>query len=71
MASKNRKKRGFTLVEVVMTGAILSFGIVSIYEAFFISLDTYGYYTSYLNTQDWISEKSGQATATSAYYWKK
>jgi len=57
MFEKNNKKKGFTLVEVIMTGAILSFGIVSIYEALFVSVDTYSYYTHYLNTQDWISEK--------------
>lgn len=57
MLKKNNKKKGFTLIEVVMTGAILAFGIVSIFEAFFISVDTYSYYTHYLNTQDWISEK--------------
>lgn len=57
MFKKNNKKKGFTLVEVIMTGAILAFGIVSIYEAFFISVDTYSYYTHYLNTHDWIGEK--------------
>jgi len=57
MYKKINKKKGFTLVEVVMTGAILAFGIVAIYEALFVSVDTYSYYTHYLNTQDWISEK--------------
>ncbi len=52
-----RKRRGFTLVELMVTVAILSFGIVTIYEAFFISMDTYGYYTNYLETQDWINEQ--------------
>ena len=49
--------RGFTLIEVMMSVAILAFGIVSIYEALFVSVDTYSYYTHYLSTQDWISEK--------------
>jgi len=31
MFKKNNKKKGFTLVEVIMTGAILAFGIVSIW----------------------------------------
>ena len=57
MGNKRKKNKGFTLVEVIMTGAILAFGIVSIYEALFVSMDVYGYYTHYLNTQDWISEK--------------
>lgn len=40
-----------------MTVAILSFGIVTIYEALFVSMDTFGFYTNYLDTQDWINEK--------------
>lgn len=50
-------KKGFTLIELIMTVAILSFGIVSIYEALFVSADVYGYYTNYLNIQGWMSEK--------------
>jgi len=50
-------KRGFTLIEVMVTVAILAFGIVSIYQALFVSVDAYGYYTHYFSTQDWISEK--------------
>ena len=42
---------------LIMTVAILAFGIVAIYEALFVSMDTHGYYTHYLSTQDWISEK--------------
>ena len=57
MVNKCKKNKGFTLVEVMMTVAILSFGIVSIYEALFVSLDAYGYYTHYFNTSDWIGEK--------------
>ena len=57
MMSKRNNNKGFTLVEVMMTVAILAFGIVSIYEALFVSVDTYGYYTHYFETQDWISEK--------------
>ncbi len=53
----SRKSTGFTLVELIVTVAILSFGIVAIYEALFVSVDAFGYYTNYLNTQDWISEK--------------
>ena len=40
-----------------MTVAILAFGIVTIHEALFISMDTFGFYTNYLDTQDWINEK--------------
>lgn len=57
MIDKHKNKKGFTLVEVMMTVAILAFGIVAVYEALFVSMDTYGYYTHYLGTQDWIGEK--------------
>ena len=57
MINKRKNNKGFTLVEVIMTVAILAFGIVSIYEALFVSVDTYGYYTHYFGTQDWINEK--------------
>ena len=51
------RKKGFTLIELMMTTAILSFGIVAIYEALFVSIDTYGYYTRYLDTQTWVNER--------------
>jgi len=50
-------RRGFTLIEVMMSVAILAFGIVSIYEALFVSVDANAYYTHYLSVQDWVSEK--------------
>ncbi|MCK5012450.1 MAG: prepilin-type N-terminal cleavage/methylation domain-containing protein [Candidatus Omnitrophica bacterium] len=56
----SRKAKGFTLVELIVTVAILAFGIVTIYEALFISMDTFGFYTNYLDTQDWINEKISQ-----------
>ena len=40
-----------------MTVAILAFGIVAIYEALFISMNTFGFYSNYLDTQDWVNEK--------------
>lgn len=52
-----KKSKGFTLVELMVTVAVLAFGIVSIYEALFVSVDVFGYYTNYLETQDWMSEK--------------
>ena len=51
------RKAGFTLIELIVTTAILSFGIVAIYEALFVSVDTYGYYERYLDTQEWVNER--------------
>ena len=52
--------RGFTLVEVLVATAILSFGLVMIYQAFFISLDTFDYYLNNLDAQLWLDEKLWQ-----------
>ena len=43
--------RGFTLVEIMVATAVLSLGLVMIYQAFFISLDTFDYYLNHLNAQ--------------------
>jgi prepilin-type N-terminal cleavage/methylation domain-containing protein len=53
--------RGFTLLEVMITAAVLSLGVVFIYEAFFISLNTYNYCTNYLGVANWMNEKIWQA----------
>ena len=50
-------KRGFTLIEIMATVAILSFGILAIFESFFISMDAFGYYSNYLTAHWWINEK--------------
>lgn len=52
-----RSRRGFTLVEIMVTVVILSLGILAIYESFFISLDAFNYYVNSLNAQAWINEK--------------
>ena len=52
--------KGFTLIEVMIATAILSFGLVLIYQAFFISLDTFNYYLNHLNAQLWLDEKIWQ-----------
>jgi len=53
--------RGFTLMEVMTATAILSLGTVFIYEAFFISLDSFNYCSNYLNVASWGDEKVWQA----------
>lgn len=52
--------KGFTLVEVMVAAAILSFGLVMIHQAFFVSLDTYNYYLNNLYAQLWLDEKAWQ-----------
>lgn len=54
-------KKGFTLVEIMATTAILSLGLVMIYQAFFVSLDTFDYYLNHLNAQLWLDEMIWQA----------
>ena len=48
---------GFTLIEVMAAANVLALGIVLIYEAFFISLDAYNYYSNYLNVATFADEK--------------
>jgi prepilin-type N-terminal cleavage/methylation domain-containing protein len=52
-----KNTKGFTLIEMIVTVGILAFGMVTIYEALFISMDAFGFYSNYLNTQDWIDQK--------------
>ncbi len=55
---------GFTLVEVLVTTAVLSLGIVLIYRAFFTLLDSFGYYSNYLRVIAFADEKLWQAQDT-------
>lgn len=59
---------GFTLVEAMITTAILSLGIVLIYEAFFISLDSFNYCSNYLNIVSWADEKVWQTQNSLNHY---
>ena len=53
--------KAFTLVEVMAATSILALGIVFIYEAFFISLDSFNYCSSYLSMMPWADELIWQA----------
>ncbi len=55
--------RAFTFLEVMIAAAILALGTVLIYEAFFISLDSYNYCTDYLNVASWAEAMLWQAQA--------
>lgn len=60
----SRKRRfltGFTLIEVMITTAVLSLTALLVYEAFFISLDTFNYCYNYLNVLSLADEKIWQA----------
>ncbi len=54
---------GFTFLEVMVAAAVLALGTVLIYDAFFISLDSYNYYVDYLNVASWADDKIWQAEA--------
>ena len=48
---------GFTLVEVMAAVCILTLSAVMLYESFFIVLDSYNYYSDYLQVSSWMKEK--------------
>ncbi len=49
--------KGFTLLEVMLTTAVMSLGAALIYQSFFISLDSFNYSETVLNTIPWMDEK--------------
>lgn len=50
-------QKGFTLIEVMISVAVLTFGVVAVYEAMLTSLDTFSLYANTLNTQSWLDEE--------------
>lgn len=50
-------KAGFSFFEVMITVAILSFGLIMICQAFLTSLNTFSYYLTHLQVQSWANEK--------------
>ena len=55
------EKKGFTLIEVMVAVAVLSFGLVLVYQAFFIALDSFNYSADYLQISPWMDEKIWEA----------
>ena len=53
--------KSFTLIEVMVTTAVLSLGIVLIFEAFFISLNAFDYCNNYLHVAPQMDEKIWEA----------
>jgi prepilin-type N-terminal cleavage/methylation domain-containing protein len=54
---KHKAHSGFTLIEILITVAILAFGLVAIYEGLFIAMDTFGLYLHYMETPAWMNEQ--------------
>lgn len=52
---------GFTLVEILVSTAILTFGIILLYQSFFISLDAFYYCAHYLDIASEADELLWQA----------
>lgn len=52
-----KKKSGFTLIELLVAVAVLSLGLVLMYEAFFSYMDAFNYSYRRLEAQRWIDEK--------------
>lgn len=47
-------------MEVMVATCVLSLGTVLIYESFFITLDSFNYYSNYLDVASWMDEKIWQ-----------
>ena len=59
---RNKAKcKGFTLVEIMVSVAILSLGIFVIHEAFMTSLNSYNYCYNYLSVASLADEKIWEA----------
>lgn len=54
-------KRGFTLIEVMVATAVLAFGVVLVFEAFFVSMNSHATYTRYMTAGTWMHERIWEA----------
>ncbi|MFC1699424.1 prepilin-type N-terminal cleavage/methylation domain-containing protein [Candidatus Omnitrophota bacterium] len=50
-------KKAFSLIEQIIAVAVLSLGIMLVYEAFFTSLGAFNHATRRLDAQRWMNEK--------------
>jgi prepilin-type N-terminal cleavage/methylation domain-containing protein len=56
-----KSPQGFTLLEVMITTAVLALGATLIYQSFFIAVDSFNYYSTLLKVTPWMDEKIWQA----------
>ena len=56
-----RNSAGFTLIEVMITAVVLAFGVLAVYNAFFLSLNGLNYYSDYLRVFPLLDEVFWQA----------
>jgi len=57
MTSLIGEKRGFTLIEIMVTLAVLSLGIVAVYQSLFVLLDVLAYSSDRLKAQYLVGNK--------------
>lgn len=60
-------KRGFSFFEIMTTVAVLSLGIVMVFQAFLTSLNSFGYYLTSLQAQCWADEKIWEVSDSLAH----
>ena len=56
-----RASSGFTLIEVMVTAAVLALGTVFIFESNLMNMNVYGRYVNRLAIQNWADQKIWQA----------
>lgn len=61
MTMSRTGNRGFTLIEVMVSVAMLALGVIMVYEALIRCLDGFGRYTDYFAVSSWMDEKIWQA----------
>jgi len=61
ISNQRSKKKGFTLLEVMIATAVLALGATLIYQSFFIAVNSFNYYSTLLKVSPWMNETIWQA----------